>query len=503
MYTYLFVIIWICFSHGGTEKRACYFHFESFFSTARFYCKSPTAADIIHSKERLEQKNISGITTIHMEFCNITMLSPETFDFDTFVQIRNISLRSNSISNLPENLFQVSALILLEYLDLDHNELSYLSPKLFAYLPNLYYLDLSFNKFTNFQPGLFSSNPLNYLDLSGNNLELLPDEFLAGNVSLTLTNLHLKRNKFREMPQCVLFLEKLTKIDLSFNHFETLPKYVFHNPVFSNLKSLILSHNNITVLPIEIFHSLYLINLREIDLSYNQIYSVPSGFLKNKALKNLERLFLNNNNIYSFTEDMLPNQLVCFCELDLANNKISSMGDIVLKVLGNMSDCPDKYFRCILNLSNNRLNVQKTNFIQTVVRDPPVSINGRLDVSANNISKFEVISNFSIFQEKLHLTVPLQKQWLFTEGNQIFSVINLVKAALNIDLNNWPITFTSSNVPTFPKLLRLIVLIKAFPYEYDCNCDMLTYLKLQNSVFFKTAVYEYKRYLPLYQPLRG
>ena len=235
------------------------------------------------------------------------------------------------------------------------NQLSFVSQKQFVNLKHLETLDLSNNKFTTFKPGLFTSNPIKLMFLGKNNIEILPDAFLAGNVSLTLRKLYLANNRLREIPHCIfqqkkpprmfpkleglylgenrikelpsdlfnstnwsllktldlhrnsisnlhpsifhsIFLAKLKSIDLSYNKVETFPTYFFHNPVFTCLTSLKLSHNKITFLANEFFLSPYLKNLSDIDLSYNQVSSIPSNFFKYQV-QNLRQVYLNNNNL--------------------------------------------------------------------------------------------------------------------------------------------------------------------------------------------------------------
>ena len=491
---------------------------------ASLKCKSPTPVDIIYARERLEKRNnISGITDLVMQNSNITTLYPGTFDFHTFLQIEKLYLSNNSISTLPENLFDSLALSSLQELNLRHNLLKYLSSKHFVTLENLQNLDLSYNKFTVFLPGLFMSNPIEYLDLRMNYIDLLPDDFLAGNVSITLKNLYLEKNHLSKIPNClfqknssdttlpnleVLFLGRnkikelptglfnstnwssLKHLYLNRNNIYSLHPTIFNSVFLQNLRKIDLSRNKITVLPDELFQSSHLQNLLEIRLSYNQIRFIPAKFLKNKALENLNSVFLNNNKIRSVTEDLLPNKLRRFLCLDLANNIISSLGQIIPKVLFNMN-CNGKIkLFCRLNFSNNRITVQTTNFIQP---KNDISVNGYLDLSHNNISKFEEMSDFTYQKKFLHVSIPLGSRWLNISGNQIFSIVNLVNSSLEIDLNH--VDNCLCSFITNVHLIRLHLLIQEFPYDYDCNCDMDKYLKLQNFSYFRKAIQNYIEYI--------
>ena len=172
-------------------------------------CESPTVDDIIQAMEDLQERNISGITSLIMASCNITKLYVGTFDFHTSVQLKVIRLNQNSLTCLPENLFNAAALRNLKEMDLKHNQLNYLSLKHFVYLQHLQFLDLSYNNFIKLKAGLFTPIPINQLNLAGNNIEVLPDKFLEGNVALTLKSFNLYGNRLRQIP--LFFLPKLKK----------------------------------------------------------------------------------------------------------------------------------------------------------------------------------------------------------------------------------------------------------------------------------------------------
>ena len=500
-----YILIWIFLFHFwimkncGTRKMCL--RFGSDFAILN--CKSPTADDINNQMKQIEKRNISWIKDLYMVRCNIAELSPETFYFNTFIQIEKLHLNHNIITSLPESLFASSALNSLKELHLEHNKLNCLSPKHFVTLQNLQILDLSNNKFTNFGAGLFASNPIHSLNLNANQLELLSNDFLKGNISRTLKKMLLNNNRLRKIPQCVFqanisktIFPELEVLDLGKNKIMELPTELFNSTNWSSLRSLIFRHNKIEFLSGPVFKSPYLQNLEIIDLGHNQISSVPFNLLKNQGLSNLTHVYLDNNNINkNVTEDILPVTLHRLCVLNLAKNKLSSVGDIITKVLRNMPGCPGRDEEtcrkpCKLDLSHNKLTVQRTNFIQ----QPHFLINGTLDLSYNKISKFEVTS---VSRKKTtgspNITVPLDKTWMYAYGNKHFSVVNLVQAALNFDLNQ---RFNDSSIihPTFNQLIRLHVLI-SFPYKYDCNCDMLKYLKLQNLTHFKSAMSFYRFYL--------
>ena len=324
-----FIFLWISLFYFGRAKKVCYFELRP--GMASFECKSPSADDIIHAREQIENKNLSGITTLAMADCNITKLYSTTFDFHTFVEIKTLYLTQNSLTSLPKNLFYFTALTKLNQLRLDYNKL--VSPKQFDYLQYLQSLDLSYNRFSTFESGLLTLNPIKILVLEGNNIEILPDEFLAGNISQTLRDLYLNKNSIREIPHCLLQRNKpetvfpeLTVLDLGENRIKELPSGLFNSTNWSLLNSLDLHHNSISYLHLGIFHSIFLTKLTEINLSFNQLESLPTKFLCSPALSNLISLKLSHNKIKFLSYDLFHSPYLQNLEyIDLSYNKISSI----------------------------------------------------------------------------------------------------------------------------------------------------------------------------------
>jgi Leucine-rich repeat (LRR) protein len=90
------------------------------------------------------------------------------YNFLTMVQNRkNADLRQLEITDLPENLFQLSS---LRKINLNQNKLKNL-PDLFAQLPKLKSLSLDDNLLEELPDSLFELSQLNYLDISYNPIE--------------------------------------------------------------------------------------------------------------------------------------------------------------------------------------------------------------------------------------------------------------------------------------------------------------------------------------------
>ncbi|KAL3276282.1 hypothetical protein HHI36_024063 [Cryptolaemus montrouzieri] len=124
-------------------------------------------------------------------------------------------------------------------------------------------------------PNVASTEAINYLDLSHNNLKELRKDDMSDQLAEILFTLKLRHNQIT---------------DLDDNVFDA----------FSNLKSLDLSHNNIKTIPSKNIFS-RLENLHELDLSFNELKDFQDDLFNN--LKNLRKLDLSYNNLYNIPQD--------------------------------------------------------------------------------------------------------------------------------------------------------------------------------------------------------
>ena len=403
MYMHVFVFLWIFVLYSETGMTTSSEEYPRGVK-AILRCAPP---NVYHRLiQHIQNGTFTGITNLDMSSCYIKNLAPGTFNFEAFIKIKILQLNHNQISRLQSDIFHVSAFLTLETLYLDCNQISYLSPKQFVYLHKLQFLGLSHNQLKNIQPGIFATNPLATLRLSFNYLEKLPGNLFAGNISSTLKILHLRRNRLKVINNCLF-------------------KSNTNEGIFPNLEILDLSrnnikvqHNQITFLPEELFDSPYLKNVIVIKLSNNRIKSIPENFFKH--LTSLEYIDLRNNKIKHFSQIMLPKRLHQFCELYLSHNEITSTGELV---------------RTVLRKSQFLISKQQTNCfpLSTEPKQDRIQIQGTLDLSNNKISKFEVATCETV--PLFSIKVFRKRDWLHTQGNKVFSVINLVKAASHIDLN--------------------------------------------------------------------
>ncbi|CAL1534532.1 unnamed protein product [Lymnaea stagnalis] len=164
--------------------------------------------------------------------------------------IRSLDISSNHIVSLDllsawgNDLMQSFSSI--ERLDLSNNDLTLLPGELFKSLTGLRYLNLSNNQITLFPDCVCLCPSLHLLDLSSNKIEKIS---LTSQKCSSLTELCIMKNSLKEFP---FGLEQafphLTKLDISSNQMRELP----HQPCnLQELRCLDISHNAIMVLPDE------------------------------------------------------------------------------------------------------------------------------------------------------------------------------------------------------------------------------------------------------------
>ncbi|MCF6239933.1 MAG: leucine-rich repeat domain-containing protein [Bacteroidales bacterium] len=105
-------------------------------------------------------------------------------------------------------------------------------------LTKLEYLDLSFTGLGSVPAGIFNLTNLKILDIGGNDLLDLPNDFLK---LKKLETLYLNDNFQGEIPTVIFSLNKLKYLDLSLNKLNSLPEEMFN---LKNLEILVLYGNN-------------------------------------------------------------------------------------------------------------------------------------------------------------------------------------------------------------------------------------------------------------------
>jgi hypothetical protein len=126
----------------------------------------------------------------------------------------------------------------------------------------------------------------NHLDLSQNQLSVIPPWFFSTEWSSRLTKLDLSFNKFFELPLMMDKLTNLQHVDISYNRLNYFPNILLK---CTKLITLNLSNNELVFISPEITK---LENLEELNLAYNSLSMLPDSLTQLKKLKILD---IHNN----------------------------------------------------------------------------------------------------------------------------------------------------------------------------------------------------------------
>uniref|UniRef100_A0AAY4DXM8 LRRCT domain-containing protein n=1 Tax=Denticeps clupeoides TaxID=299321 RepID=A0AAY4DXM8_9TELE len=252
----------------------------------------------------------------------------------------SINLDKNNLKFLSERAF--GTLPSLRTLSLDHNNISFITPGAFKGLPNLVELKMAHNEYICYlHTRTFTSlKRLVRLDLSNCNLFNMPDRIFLEQVALL--ELLCYQNNFRRIPGAIRDMENLTHIYLERNKIEAVAynsllgltnlKYlnlqenhinVIHDNSFQDLQKLenfYLNDNLIADLPQQSFKGL--VRLKMLNLGGNLLTNVSKTWFSD--LVELEVLYLDRNQLISIEEGAFEN-LTSLITLHLNSNNLTTL----------------------------------------------------------------------------------------------------------------------------------------------------------------------------------
>lgn len=190
------------------------------------------------------------------------------------------------------------------------------------------------------------------LDLSNNNLEIIPESLTARLLNVVLLDVH--SNQLKYLPNSLGCMSKLKVLNISGNMIGTLPKSIENcraleelNANFNKLtklpdtmgfeltrlQKLSVNSNKLVFLPYSISH---MTSLRVIDARLNCLRSLPDGL---ENLINLQILNVSQNFQYLQSLPYAVGLLMSLVELDCSYNRITSLPDSLgcLKKLQKLS----------------------------------------------------------------------------------------------------------------------------------------------------------------------
>ncbi|KAK3582011.1 hypothetical protein CHS0354_039677 [Potamilus streckersoni] len=255
-------------------------------------------------REIANLKKLEHLTVVKNQISNLGE------DMGRLAALRTINCRHNKLTDkgIPDDVFHLED---LSVVDFSHNELSEVPTEL-ENAKGVIVLNLSNNNIEMIPNQLFINLlELTYLDLSGNNLETLPPQMrrLTSLQTLILNNNPLIHAQLRQLPALVSLqtlhmrntqrtlanfpsgldsLTNLQDIDLSSNDLTRVPEPLYK---LTSLKRLNLSNNQITELSllIDTWTSMEVLNL-----SRNKLTSLPASLHK---LASLRKLLVNSNQL--------------------------------------------------------------------------------------------------------------------------------------------------------------------------------------------------------------
>ncbi|XP_017052214.1 relaxin receptor 2 isoform X1 [Drosophila ficusphila] len=169
-------------------------------------------------------------------------------------------------------------------------------------------------------PGRLPQHDLATLDLTGNNFEIIHEDFLSELPDVE--SLVLKFCSIREISSHAfdrLADNPLRTLYMDDNKLPHLPEHFF--PEGNQLRILILARNRLQTLKRTDFLNLQ--NLQELDLRDNRIENFEAEVFE--KLANLEMLYLNENHLKQLNANTFPRTLLKLLTLSLAHNQIEDI----------------------------------------------------------------------------------------------------------------------------------------------------------------------------------
>jgi len=336
---------------------------------------------------------------------------------------------------------------------------------------------------------IFKLNKLKKLDLSFNQITTIPEEigFLP-----QLEELNLSNNKLKKHPQ-KLATYALKKLDLSHNALQNLPQLSM--PKLENLQ---LQQNALEELPV-------LKKLRKMNIEGNFLKKLPSNI---HQMQELKELYLNNNSITRLPKSI--SQLTKLEKLEANKNRLAKLpedtGQLqhlrILRLAKNrIKELPSSLWECpmlrILELDFNKI----THLPKPKRGTIPSPWLAQLSLRKNKLSRYPEMINHCLRLKTLDLSendipsIPkgitqLSKIYeLYLKANQISSIAALPPEIVVLDVSKNKLTTVPKAILDAPKLKSLNLSsnqINAVPEEIQ-QLQQLQTLNLSNNAIEKPS----------------
>ncbi|ETN68058.1 leucine-rich repeat-containing G-protein coupled receptor 4 [Anopheles darlingi] len=299
--------------------------------------------------------SVPGLLRLSIDHCKIKYIPANAFA--TLKVLKSLALSTHNVHwstmNLELHPDSFRGLTELKELELADSNIWALPAEVFCPLQKLRVLNLTANRLSDLTqlglsdwgkgptaPGKACNTGLEVLDLSGNDLTLLPDNGLSALRSLSA--LHLQRNLLKEIAdRAFVGLGTLETLNLADNKLTALTPELFVSS--RKIRQVYLQNNSLSVLAPGVFEGLD--RLETLDLSHNQLTSV---WVKRDTFAGQVRLVVLNlgHNQLSKVDQHVFKGLYSLQILNLEHNAIELIADGAFGDLKNLH---------ALFLSHNRL----------------------------------------------------------------------------------------------------------------------------------------------------
>ena len=288
----------------------------------------------------------TSLTVLHLESTSLQRLPNNLLKH--LVNIEIVSLKMQRMQHLPVDLFQFAAGSNLKSIHI--SGVHTLPCRIFTGLTDLSRLEI--HQMTGVQIYLLRGRRLEYLDLTGSNMEqgsiLL---YFLYNLS-TLKTLNVSRCCIHSL-EANMFqsLQSLETLNVAYNGIKFLTNEPFKH-IQNSVKEIILKGNDIQMIEPSVFKNLT--KLETLDLGENNIYTLNEDTFED--LTNLKLLFLQRNKIASLSSELCRT----LTDLKILNLAYNFFEEDPGSLLANAKDLS------ILDLSDNHIRTLSKSFVNNL-----------------------------------------------------------------------------------------------------------------------------------------
>lgn len=272
-----------------------------------FNCASNKLSTFLSSQDTLLE-----ITSAVFDQNSLTSIPEAVYNSST---LEKLSIRNNRVTDISP----LSRCTALEYLYVDNNYIRSL-PEDLGSLSKLEVLAVSRNQISRIPKSIDGCTVLRKLDCTSNRIHELPEQLFKCRM---LVDLHISNNHIAKIPVQLGMLDSLRWLFADNNAIASLPESLSD---LENLQWLSLSGNQIMNLPPSLTQ---LHKLKNLNVSSNRLSELPASFIK---LTGLLMLNLDNNTLYSLPSGIDSLQHLSFMRaekeygtLTLHNNSLCNL----------------------------------------------------------------------------------------------------------------------------------------------------------------------------------